>query len=120
MPVGGVEETIAIRIHAVVRDHLSRVHAAWGFQASRFTAGNPRPLKVCQPVSTGFPLPQPKSIRCGTIGALRWALNLYAFPCIAPRSAPPVLGKSNVCRDEVLLTCLNRTQYAVRVTAACH
>ena len=57
----------------------------------------------------------------GCVGAIEFkALTLRAFPCSAPRSGPPVLGKGNACRDEVLLTHLNRTQYGLRVTAACY
>ena len=57
----------------------------------------------------------------GCVGAIEFkALTLCAFPCIALRSGPAVLGKGNACLYEVLLTCLNRTRYAVRVTAACH
>ena len=37
-------------------DDLSRVHAAWCFQASRLRLVS-LPLKVCQPVSTGFLFP---------------------------------------------------------------
>ena len=41
----------------------------------------------------------------GCVGAIEFkALTLRAFPYIALRSGPPVLGKGNAYRDEVLLT----------------
>ena len=58
VPVSGVIRTIEPRSRGLV------------FPGQSFYGWQALPLKVCQPVSTGFPLPQPKSIRCGTIGPL--------------------------------------------------